>query len=51
MAAFGATPHGSYYIGGGDLWEEPEPPRYKWYEKIGLFMFDWTFGWFITGNG
>jgi len=29
MSAFGATPPGSNYVGGGDLWGEPDPPQRK----------------------
>ena len=34
MAAFGANQHQPNYIGGGDLWHEPEPPRQPWWWRL-----------------
>lgn len=34
MAAFGAQPHFPQYVGGGDLWTEPEPPRLNWWQRL-----------------
>lgn len=34
MAAFGAQPHFPTYVGGGDLWGEPEPPQLNWWQRL-----------------
>lgn len=34
MATFGANQHMPIYVGGGDLWGEPDKPLWSWWRRL-----------------
>jgi hypothetical protein len=42
MTPFGARQHFPNYVGGGDLWGEPDPVPPKWWHRIVRALLFWA---------